>query len=138
MKIQNMGVGGSRTRGKPSEVPLTFGVAENREGFAALLQEMKLRAGVTGAELAAKMGVTPNAVHQYFYKKRGAGGTSTMRWFVRFAEACGCEVVVTFPPPKTGQDRARIVGGNRPPAVSPSYVWSQRKSWETDAKTDKG
>ena len=110
-----MGVGGGPKREAPSEVTLTYGVAENPEGFAKLLQEMKLRASLTAPEIAAKLGVTPNAVHQYFYKKRGAGGTSTMKWFVRYAEACGCEVVVTFPPPKTGQDRARIVGGNRAP-----------------------
>ena len=115
-----MGVGGGRKREAPSEVPLTYGVAENPEGFAKLLQEMKLRASLTAPEIAAKLGVTPNAVHQYFYKKRGAGGTSTMKWFVRYAEACGCEVVVTFPPPKTGQDRARLIGGNRMPGSNGS------------------
>ena len=94
---------------------LTRELGVSHSGFAELLQEMKDRAAMTVPELAARMGVAPNAVHQYFYKKRGTGGTSTMKWFVRYAEACGCEVVVTFPPPKTGQDRARVIGGNRIP-----------------------
>ena len=80
-----------------SEVPLTFAVAQDPAGFAELLQEMKLRAAMTVPELAARMGVAPNAVHQYFYRKRGVGGTSTIRWFLRYAEACGCAVTLTFP-----------------------------------------
>jgi len=115
MKIHGMGISGGRKREVSSEVPLTFAVAQDPAGFAELLQEMKMRSALTAPEIAARLGVTPNAVHQYFYKKRGTGGTSTMKWFVRYAEACGCEVVVTFPPPKTGQDRARVIGGNRIP-----------------------
>jgi transcriptional regulator with XRE-family HTH domain len=76
---------------------LTHGGVTDGEAFAALLQEMRDRAGLTVPEVAHRMGVEPNAVHQYFYRKRGVGGTSTMRWFTRYAEACGCEVRLTFP-----------------------------------------
>ena len=92
---------------------LTYRLGEDPEGFAELLQEMKLRAALTVPELAARMGVAANAVHQYFYKKRGVGGTSTMRWFLRYAEACGCEVTLRFPKPEMGHDRVGLVYGSR-------------------------
>ena len=69
-----------------------------REGeFARVVQEMRLRAGLTIPELAEQMGVTTGAVHQYLYRLRGDGGTSTMKWFLRLARVCRCEVTVTFP-----------------------------------------
>jgi len=66
-------------------------------GYAALLQEMRSRAGLTIAAVCQKLDMRPGTMYQYFYKKRGVGGTSTMRWFLRYAEACGCEVTVRFP-----------------------------------------
>ena len=82
---------------------LTHGGVTDGEAFAALLQEMRDRAGLTVPEVAHRMGVEPNAVHQYFYRKRGVGGTSTMRWFTRYAEACGCEVSVSYPEGRKGR-----------------------------------
>jgi|GEM_PF-6631311 hypothetical protein len=76
---------------------MTYALAEDPSAFGALLQEMKSRSGLTVPVLAYRMGVVPNAIHQYFYRKRGVGGTSTMRWFLRYAEACGCEVTLRFP-----------------------------------------
>ena len=74
-----------------------YRVGSEDGAFAKLIQEMRLRAGLTFRELAEKMEVSENAVHQYFYRKRGDRGSSTMRWFLRYAEACECEVVVQFP-----------------------------------------
>ena len=77
-------------------------LAEDGE-FARVVQEMRLRAGLTINELAAEMGVSRGAVHQYLYRRRGEGGTSTVRWFLRCAAACRCEVTVQFP---AGRPRA--------------------------------
>jgi len=68
-----------------------------RGAFAALLKEMQRRSTLTTRTLSKKLGVEPNSINQYFYKKRGMGGSSTLKWFLRFAEACGCRVHLTFP-----------------------------------------
>ncbi len=86
-----------RRAASKSEAEMTYALAEDPSAFGALLQEMKSRSGLTVPVLAYRMGVVPNAIHQYFYRKRGVGGTSTMRWFLRYAEACGCEVTLRFP-----------------------------------------
>ena len=96
MRLSHRGVPVSGAKESSTKV-LTWEWGASHSGFAELLQEMKVRAAMTVPELAARMGVAPNAVHQYFYKKRGAGGTSTMKWFLRYAEACGCRVTLTFP-----------------------------------------
>ena len=71
------------------------------EAFAALLKEMQRRSTLTTRALSKKLGVEPNSINQYFYKKRGMGGSSTMKWFLRFAEACGCRLYLTFPTAET-------------------------------------
>ena len=76
---------------------MTYALGADPAGFAAFLQEMRSRAGLTIAAVCAKLGTRPGTMYQYFYKKRGMGGSSTMRWFLRYAEACGCEVTVRFP-----------------------------------------
>ena len=86
-----------RRRVEPERESMSYALAEDPAAFAGLLQEMRNRAGLTIPAVAQKMGLAPNAVHQYFYRKRGVGGTSTIRWFLRYAEACGCAVTLTFP-----------------------------------------
>ena len=49
--------------------------------------------------MARKLGIEPNSITQYLYRKRGQGGSSTLRWFLRFAEACGCRGYLVFPAP---------------------------------------
>ena len=89
--------GSRRHRERVAQVEVAYAIQSNPRAFGELLQEMRLRAGLTIPALAARMDVEANALHQYFYRKRGVGGTSTVRWFLRFAEACGCGVTVTFP-----------------------------------------
>ena len=82
---------------------VSFAVAADPKSFGALLTTMRQRSLLTTRMWAAKLGVAPASVNQYFYRKRGSGGTSTLKWFLRFAEACGCKVYITFPsgkPPK--------------------------------------
>jgi transcriptional regulator with XRE-family HTH domain len=73
--------------------------------FARVVQEMRVRAGLTIQELAEQMGVSKGAVHQYLYRLRGDGGTSTLRWFLRCASVCRCEVTVKFPAERTRTGR---------------------------------
>jgi transcriptional regulator with XRE-family HTH domain len=72
-------------------------VTRDEDRFARLLREMRKRSNLTTKELASRLSVTPGSIAQYFYRKRGVGGTSTLRWFLRFASACGCRVYVTYP-----------------------------------------
>lgn len=44
------------------------------EGFGELLDEMRMRAGLSVHEIARLWDVKPNALYQYFHKKRGRGG----------------------------------------------------------------
>ena len=53
--------------------------------------------------VAERMGVTESSVHQYFYRQRGDLGSSTLRWFLRYADACGCEVSVSYPEGRKGR-----------------------------------
>ena len=94
-----MGVRGRRVgRSVVSEASsLPVEVTRESDRFSRLLREMRKRSRLTTVELAGRMGISPSSVTQYFYRKRGAGGTSTVRWFLRFASACGCRVYVTYP-----------------------------------------
>ena len=79
-----------------SRVPKTLRVEESG-AFAELLTEMRLRAGFSVKQVAEQMGVRPGAVYQYLHRRRGEGGTSTVRWLARYAEVCGCAMSVTWP-----------------------------------------
>jgi transcriptional regulator with XRE-family HTH domain len=76
---------------------LTYAVVTESGEFSRVIQEMRLRAGLSFRELSERMGVSVGAIHQYFYRYRGDKGSSTIKWFLRYARACGCEVTLTFP-----------------------------------------
>ena len=85
--------GGSSSR----SAGVKYEITQDQEGFGGLLKSMRERSMLTTKMLAGRLGGKPASVNQYLYRKRGQGGTSTLRWFLRFAEACGCKVYVTFP-----------------------------------------
>ena len=93
------------------EEALTSRVVGAEGEFSRILQEMRLRSGLTVREVSERMGVTESSVHQYLYRQRGARGTSTVKWLLRYAEACGCGVRVTFPESAEVQRRARMTYG---------------------------
>lgn len=72
-------------------------VIAGERGFAQLLKEMRAKSGLTTRQIATKMGITRESLNQYFWLKRGSGGTSRMSWFLRYAEACGCVLWLTYP-----------------------------------------
>ena len=86
-------------------VGVDYAVGANPAEFGALLQEMRSRAGLTIAAVCAKLEIRPGTMYQYFYKKRGVGGTRTMRWFLRYATTCGCEVTLRFPGTSRGEEK---------------------------------
>jgi hypothetical protein len=99
-----------RTVKHPREV-LTLAL-DGEARWSEVLQEMRLRAGLTVKQLAERMGCTEGSLHQYYYQKRGVGGTSTLRWFMRYAEACGCRVSMTYPA-TDGPPKRQIMRANR-------------------------
>lgn len=94
-----------RTREQAERQGISYAIASDPRSYGTLLGEMRRRSLLTTRMLAAKLGVAPMSINQYFYRKRGVGGTSTLKWFLRFAEACGCTVYITFP----GEAHARRV-----------------------------
>jgi hypothetical protein len=91
-----------RPHGVETTEVLASEVVERVGEFARVVQEMRLRAGLTIPELAEGLGVSVGAVHQYLYRMRGDGGASTMRSFLRLAAVCRCEVTVRFPSARRG------------------------------------
>jgi len=86
---------GRSVASEAASVPVDVTLTVDR--FARLLREMRERSQLTTRQLAGRMGVERDSLTQYFYRKRGSGGTSSLRWFLRFASACGCRVYVTYP-----------------------------------------
>ena len=97
----------SNRRTEAAKRPRGVSYALTRDGaaFATLLRDMQRHAGLSTRSVARKLGIEPNSINQYLYKKRGRGGTSTLKWFLRYAEACGCKVYITFP----GESHAKQV-----------------------------
>jgi transcriptional regulator with XRE-family HTH domain len=93
-------------RGEGESLP--YAAMEEEGEFARVLQEMRLRAGVTVKDLAETMGITTGSLHQYLYRQRGDGGSSTMRWFLRYVEACGGAVTLTYPTTDSPRRQARV------------------------------
>jgi transcriptional regulator with XRE-family HTH domain len=82
-------------RDEATSLPVT--VTEDPDRFARVLRQMRSRSQLSIRELAERLGCTQGSLTQYFYRKRGREGSGTLRWFLRFASACGCRVYVTYP-----------------------------------------
>ena len=80
---------------------------EDAGTFAEFLQEVRAAAGLTVREVATRMGVSEGGVSQYLYRRRGKGGTSSLRWFLRYLAACDCAVSVTMPGAERDDERGR-------------------------------
>jgi hypothetical protein len=76
---------------------VSFDIVTDKRRFASLIKEMRVQSMLPTRVLANRLGVRQASLNQYFYRKRGSGGTSTLKWFLRFAEACGCRLYITFP-----------------------------------------
>ena len=105
------------------------------DGFSQLLEEMRSRAGLSVREIAGLWGVYPNAIYQYFHKKRGQGGSGTLRWFLRYASACGCEVTVTFPQTVRGDPKVVLTYGENPDNAGSGGVRGDGADGRTDRRS---
>lgn len=65
------------------------------ESVAALTELMRTRAGISMNEVARRLGLKPSTVAQYKHQRRGRG--MTVASLVRWASACGCQIVVELP-----------------------------------------
>jgi transcriptional regulator with XRE-family HTH domain len=83
----------------PRRKEIPYALTRDGAAFAQLLRDMQRHAGLSTRSMARRIGVEPSSINQYLWKKRGRGGSSTLRWFLRFAEACGCRLYMTFPTP---------------------------------------
>jgi hypothetical protein len=92
-----------KVRSRGVEEPISRELLRRPGAFAEVLQEMRLRSGMTIREIADVLGISTGSVHQYFYRQRGDLGSSTLRWFLRYADACGCEVSVSYPEGRKGR-----------------------------------
>lgn len=85
-----------RRQAPPKKLLLSQTILGTDAGVRALLNEMRSRSGVSFRTLAKRMGVVTEDVKQYFNGKRGSSRTS-IGFLTRFAEACGCRIIVQFP-----------------------------------------
>ena len=100
----------ARTRG------ISFDIVTDKQRFSSLIREMRIQSMQPTRILANRLGVRQASLKQYFYRKRGSGGTSTLKWFLRFAEACGCRIYITFPSARDA-DKLDVT-----PMKTPSFI----------------
>lgn len=100
----------ARTRG------ISFDIVTDKQRFSSLIREMRIQSMQPTRILANRLGVRQASLNQYFYRKRGSGGTSTLKWFLRFAEACGCRIYITFPSARDA-DKLDVT-----PMKTPSFI----------------
>ena len=80
-----------KSRGRISAMP----VVSDPLALSALLDEMLERAELSQADLCRRLGLTPQTLSQYRSLRRGKG--MRLSSFLRWASACGCQVVVECP-----------------------------------------
>jgi transcriptional regulator with XRE-family HTH domain len=79
------------------------------------IREARLRAGLTKAELARRVGVCPSAVVQWEHPVHTAPNTTNL---ARIAEITG----ISFEWLATGRGSARLHGGDGTPAIDPAMI----------------
>lgn len=104
---------------------LSHKVIAGEGGMYQLLQAMRKASGLSLRVLAERMGIQRNSLNQYFWQRRGEGGSSRLGWFLRFAEACGCRVWITFP---SLHEQMELKAEYEKPAGNPNWVKRDEKS----------
>jgi hypothetical protein len=77
-------------------VQMDFDICDTPGEFGNLLKRMRTKSGLSLPRLARKLDVSYRNLSRFLYTRR-AGGSSTIKWFLRFAEATGCKVYMVFP-----------------------------------------
>ena len=69
-------------------------IVHDDRAIVNLMEKLFEKSGLTQSGLAERMGVTRQTVNQYFaYRRRNP----SIKWFQRFAEACGGRLVLEMP-----------------------------------------
>ena len=77
-------------------VQMDFDICDTPGEFGNLLKRMRTKSGLSLPRLARKLDVSYRNLSRFLYTRR-AGGSSTIKWFLRFAEATGCKLYMVFP-----------------------------------------
>ena len=72
---------------------LTILLADDR-AVSALIDKLLDRANLSEKELAERLGVKPQTVHQYRMSLRKR---PSIQWLVKLASACGARITIEFP-----------------------------------------
>lgn len=83
-------------------------VVAKEQGMGRLLRAMRDASGLTTRQIAKRMGIEKESLAQRYWERTGKGGTSRLDWFLRYAEATGCRIYVTYPSMKE-QYQLRLV-----------------------------
>ena len=73
-----------------------FDICEGPGEFGNLLKEMRTKSGMSLPRLARRLDCSYRNLSRFMYTRR-AGGSSTLKWFLRFCEATGCKLYLVFP-----------------------------------------
>ena len=69
-------------------------IVNDDKALNALIERLFAASGLTQTELAARLGIKLQSLHQYLRFKRR---NPSVLWMVRLAESCGGHVVIEFP-----------------------------------------
>ena len=99
---------------------LTNGIVAGEFDMARLLKTMRHASGLSIRAVAERMGIEKTSLTQYFWAKRGNRGTSRLEWFLRYAEATGCTIWITFP---SAEEQVRLQAAHPDkPRGNPNWV----------------
>lgn len=76
---------------------LKASVVAGEYDMSRLLKKMRHASGLSVRAVAERMGIQRESLNQYYWQKRGRKGSSRLEWFLRYAEATGCTIWLTFP-----------------------------------------
>lgn len=69
-------------------------VVDDDHTISFLLEELLDRSGLTFNDLANRLGITPQSLHQY---RSGVRTNPGIKWLAKVANVCGAKLIVEFP-----------------------------------------
>jgi hypothetical protein len=82
--------------GQKRTTMVDFDICEGPGEFGNLLKEMRTKSGMSLPRLARRLDCSYRNLSRFMYTRR-TGGSSTLKWFLRFCEATGCKLYLVFP-----------------------------------------
>jgi predicted DNA-binding protein (UPF0251 family) len=72
-------------------------IPTDHAGVSRLVSTCLERSGLSGAEAARRMGISPQTLHQYKSARRTR---TSLEWLLRLVEVCGGHIYIELPPDK--------------------------------------